>query len=501
MPDLQRALQFQGTMPNESGSVSELLLLLVPLLMIAVALIFILIAPFVMYLILRFRPGIALMDGDGPIHVAYEEQLESSGAFQRAYQRWLEQVDDATRAGYELAQRWCSNHPPMPSRDTDITTPQFLGIQEKGVSAWSFDPAYEANQGVMVSARTEIQFLPDSPGMAPEEGGACTIQSNLPLPKSNEVYYWESKIFQKPTNTTIAIGLSTKPYPTFRFPGYCKNSVGIFSQDGFKCYNHPFNAQSYGTPFVKGDVIGVGFRPRTGSVFFTRNGVRMPEAFIGLQGYNLFPTIAADGAAEVHVNFGQAGFVFIEANVKKWGLAPMVGTLAPPPAYGQDKDSVLIEASNAPSTSAQLAADARTGELVRVPPYESLVRPAVINEHSDSASYHAPPPGLQRALSSQGIHLDTLNMNDPDDMSQPPPYFERGCGSPPLEIRTQESIEHQDENQNENRSRSESGDVRARHGAMYAFRNWVTTWRRARRDTSSGTPETPSTELVGVTID
>lgn len=109
MPDLQRALQFQDTMPNESGSVSELLLLLVPLLMIAVALIFILIAPFVMYLILRFRPGIALMDGDGPVHVAYEEQLESSGAFQRAYQRWLEQVDDATRAGYELAQRWCSN--------------------------------------------------------------------------------------------------------------------------------------------------------------------------------------------------------------------------------------------------------------------------------------------------------------------------------------------------------------------------------------------------------
>ena len=38
----------------------------------------------------------------------------------------------------------------------------------------------------------------------------------------------------------------------------------------------------------------------------------------------------------MHVNLVQAGFVFIKANVKKWGLAPSVGTLAPPPAYGSE---------------------------------------------------------------------------------------------------------------------------------------------------------------------
>jgi hypothetical protein len=46
----------------------------------------------------------------------------------------------------------------------------------------------------------------------------------------------------------------------------------------------------------------------------------------------------------LHVNLGQAGFVFIEANVKKWGLAPSVGTLAPPPAYGSERGSILLEA-------------------------------------------------------------------------------------------------------------------------------------------------------------
>ena len=64
MPDLQRALQFQDTMPNESGSVSELLLLLLPLLMIAVALIFILIA--VMY-----SANMAIAALGIPLHLAW----------------------------------------------------------------------------------------------------------------------------------------------------------------------------------------------------------------------------------------------------------------------------------------------------------------------------------------------------------------------------------------------------------------------------------------------
>jgi hypothetical protein len=35
--------------------------------------------------------------------------------------------------------------------------------------------------------------------------------------------------------------------------------------------------------------------------------------------------------------------VFVEANVKKWGLAPVNGTLAPPPAYGYEAGSLLLE--------------------------------------------------------------------------------------------------------------------------------------------------------------
>lgn len=43
--------------------------------------------------------------------------------------------------------------------------------------------------------------------------------TNLPVPKQNEVYYWEAKIYDKPEATLIAIGMATKPYPLFRLPG------------------------------------------------------------------------------------------------------------------------------------------------------------------------------------------------------------------------------------------------------------------------------------------
>jgi hypothetical protein len=35
--------------------------------------------------------------------------------------------------------------------------------------------------------------------------------------------------------------------------------------------------------------------------------------------------------------------VYIEANVKKWGLAPASGSLAPPPPYGSEQGDLLLQ--------------------------------------------------------------------------------------------------------------------------------------------------------------
>lgn len=148
-------------------------------------------------------------------------------------------------------------------------------------------------------------------------------------------------MFDKPESTTVSVGVSTKPYPTWRLPGWNRYSIGYFSNNGCKYFSSPFTGKSYGIPFNHGDIVGVGYRHRTGTVFFTRNGRRLEDAYTGLR-WNLFPSIGANGPCQIHVNLGQSGFVFVEANVKKWGLAPPQGTLAPPPPYGIERDTILL---------------------------------------------------------------------------------------------------------------------------------------------------------------
>ncbi|KAF2266445.1 SPRY domain-containing protein [Lojkania enalia] len=242
----------------------------------------------------------------------------------------LEEMDDIQRTEYLRAKAFVQANPPE-SVQTDISLSQFLAIQEKGVSAWEFEPELEI-ANCFVEGRTEIEFFDSE----------CSVQSNLPIPKQNEVYYWEAKIYDKPETTNIAIGLTTKPYPLFRLPGFHKYSIAYMSY-GARRYNQPFIPTTYGPTFVQGDVIGVGYRPRTGTIFFTRNGKKLEDVAHGLKTHNFFPTVGANGPCQVHVNFGQMGFVFIEANVKKWGLAPMTGSLAPPPPYGSEQGSILLE--------------------------------------------------------------------------------------------------------------------------------------------------------------
>jgi SPRY domain-containing protein len=240
---------------------------------------------------------------------------------------------------------------------------------------------------LLVHSRTELTFLPDP-------ACATSVQSNLPLPKLNDVYYWEVKMFDLPESTNVAVGLATKPYPHFRLPGHCRYSVA-YNSNGDKTHNYPFTATPLAPSLKEGDVVGVGYRPRSGTVFFTRNGRKIEDAFIGFNSYNLFPTIGADGPCSLHVNLGQGGFVFIEANVKKWGLAPSVGTLAPPPAYGSERGSILLEAGGAvspPSVDSSHSLSSRRLHRTRRPRPVSSAAPAASSPLRTGPLTSPPPP-------------------------------------------------------------------------------------------------------------
>ncbi|OLL27016.1 Protein ssh4 [Neolecta irregularis DAH-3] len=269
--------------------------------------------------------------------------LGAAGSYDDEQQQLLDErqylgaLDQNARAAYYRARAFVDTHPPD-EHFTEISLAQHLAIQEKGVAAWEFVPEPET-AACFVQARTEIAFY--------DGDGECSVQTNLPVPRTNDVYYWEAKVFEKPEAVTVAVGVASKPYPLFRLPGWHKHSVAYLS-DGVYRHNQPFTSQPVGPLLFEGDVVGVGYKPRSGTIFFTRNGKKLQDVTQNMK-MNLFPTIGATGPCSVHVNFGQMGFVFIEANVKKWGLAPMVGTLAPPPAYGLFDSSILLESGTGPS--------------------------------------------------------------------------------------------------------------------------------------------------------
>ncbi|KAI8867383.1 Nrap-domain-containing protein [Ramicandelaber brevisporus] len=245
--------------------------------------------------------------------------------------------DDREREMHERALAFERAHP-FGSVATSITDEQAAHIADYGVAAWEMavDPAQSSL--VSVAERTEITFRNIDADSDP-----VTVQSNLPIPRNNPVYYFEVKLSSLPRGTTVSVGVSTKPYPLWRMCGWNKHSIGFFTDNGHVYQDNPFKAMPVGERCFEGDILGVGFQPHLGTLFFTRNGRRFRTVITGVH-YDLFPTVSVvGGPARVEVNVGQVGFVFIEANVKKWRFAELEGTLSPPPAYGNDRGSILLQ--------------------------------------------------------------------------------------------------------------------------------------------------------------
>jgi hypothetical protein len=232
----------------------------------------------------------------------------------------------------------------------ELQLSQSLLIQEKAINAYEFvKDAMLTNQDVIIINKTELNFF---------KNFECSSTTNLPIPMQNDVYYFECKIYSfAPSDVDkdlISIGIGIKPYPWFRLPGRHQHSVS-YDSNGYRRHNQPFpiSEEPPFPQFIEGDVIGIGYRVRSGTIFFTRNGKKVSESKIGGHIKNfkineagqLYPIIGANTLCSVHINLGQAGFVFIEGNVKKWGFAPLEGTGPAPPAYNKFNGDILLERS------------------------------------------------------------------------------------------------------------------------------------------------------------
>ncbi|KAG9289892.1 hypothetical protein G9A89_010198 [Geosiphon pyriformis] len=203
-----------------------------------------------------------------------------------------------------------------------------------GARAWKFTkdlkPANGQHSPVTIEPRVIV--------FHPAKGVNITVQTNYPLfvptkakmvnliDTNNLLHYFEINVLTNPTptKTTIAIGLSSKPYPSNSLVGWHPHSVSYHSDNGHKLHNSHSGGELYGPTFGKvGDIIGCGYYPYTGSIFFTLNGSSLGIAYTNLK-QTWFPSIGADGPCKIAINFGDS-----EEEAFRYELARGFGPGAP----------------------------------------------------------------------------------------------------------------------------------------------------------------------------
>lgn len=243
------------------------------------------------------------------------------------------------QASYSKAESFYLENPPYfhNTRGKSITREDELLIKDRGILAFEFEQDVDSLQPrFVVQDKTEINFLDNDTPYS-----TCTSSLNYCLPVKNRTFshtvYFETKIFEfdneNNPNGHFAIGLITKPYPTsFRLPGYNNFSIAYESTGNLKI-NKPFPTplqQHLGDqslfnalvlpPLAQSDVVGFGYHIPSGTVFITRNGKKIMDVMKGLF-VDVYPAVGCFLTnGKFHVNLGQLGFVWIEANVRKYGF-------------------------------------------------------------------------------------------------------------------------------------------------------------------------------------
>ncbi|KAJ7600125.1 hypothetical protein C8J56DRAFT_768417 [Mycena floridula] len=231
-------------------------------------------------------------------------------------------------------------------------------VRDEGVWAWGFNTPQTLDQ---YTNNLDVLFLeiatPEGGGFhgsihnpvyGTETRGVVSITtlstttrtcllSNLPLvggrytisPNKQGIYY-EVRIFEM--EDTVAVGLACRPYPAWRQPGWNRLSAA-WRFDNMKKYFETWKGKKYlpNAKLQNGDTVGVGFIHNSGTVFFTLNGSRLPDAFTGIflphSKDDLFAAIGIHKKASIEINFGAEKFMWSEGNEWAWSVEGLFDVL------------------------------------------------------------------------------------------------------------------------------------------------------------------------------
>ncbi|KAJ3935577.1 MAG: hypothetical protein NXY57DRAFT_460114, partial [Lentinula lateritia] len=263
--------------------------------------------------------------------------------------------NEATDQEFQDGISFCLEHPLYPA---SLVPSRFVDrIKLEGAKVWGLEipqDRFRFSGGVN-------NISPDSKGQnlvhvtTEKHCQDYCLLSNLPIvaglydTSGREGVYYEVIIHEmNPPRTFLAIGTSCRPYPTFRLPGWNRQSTGWhlddlrkffedsdggrdFTDDGGKL-SLPWNPKNRSEQYIPlGSTIGCGYIFQTGSIFFTFNGLRLPNAFDGAhlprRERDVFAAIGVSGKTRFDVNFGGEPFRWMPGNTWQWRVERLVERL------------------------------------------------------------------------------------------------------------------------------------------------------------------------------
>ncbi|KAI9330566.1 hypothetical protein DFJ73DRAFT_599204, partial [Zopfochytrium polystomum] len=146
--------------------------------------------------------------------------------------------------------------------------------------------------------------------------------SNLPMrpfSSSSSFGYFEVTLTALQENCIVSIGLALESLPSTSLPGFAASSMAFVS-DGTRshCRRKTVVCSPYlPDGFAPGDVIGCGYFPPTGDVFFVKNGVFLSQGFSlssSRSKHLMHAAVGSDGGCILSCNFGTHPFLYSIAN-------------------------------------------------------------------------------------------------------------------------------------------------------------------------------------------
>ncbi|KAK1759861.1 ankyrin repeat-containing domain protein [Echria macrotheca] len=190
-----------------------------------------------------------------------------------------------------------------PSRWGRLPTSSLLRVSEDGLEVdlpetapipkYSPIPPEERNDGGAVTMN---------------EGDGWTVAADTAIPKNCDSFYFEVEIIEDGLQKDdeiffFGIGLS-RLLAKEKFPGWETGSWGYHSDDGRAvCPDAPLGGKPYAQPFAKGNTVGCGYSRKTHSIYFTRNGKFLGQAYDNVRG-ELFPIVGfINPGTKIRTNF------------------------------------------------------------------------------------------------------------------------------------------------------------------------------------------------------